>query len=75
MHRARNKMFQQRKSSNNHWRKKKTDNNKVTTIQEQSLSILLNFYTLTTGSKDFKLKVIESLLTARDKSVLNKRDF
>ena len=60
-------------------KKVKTDNNKLTAIQEHLLCckyspFFENFSVLTKESNDFKQKVMESLLIARDKSILNKAD-
>ena len=60
-------------------KKVKIDNNKLTAIQgsllccNYSLSFE-NFSILTRESNDFKLKIMESLLIAGDKPVLNKAD-
>ena len=58
-------------------KKVKTDNNKVTAIQEHLLCCNYSpsyevFSFLTRESNDFKLKVMESLLIARDEPCLNK---
>ena len=59
-------------------KKIKIDNNKLTAIQEHLCCnyspSFENFSLLTKKSNDFKLKIMESLLIARDKSVLNKAD-
>ena len=60
-------------------KKKKIDNNKLTAIQEHLLCCNYfpsyeDFSILTRESNDFKLKITESLLIARDKSCLNKAD-
>ena len=60
-------------------KKVKTDNNKLTLIQEHLLCCnyspsFEDFSILTKESNDFKLKIMESLLIARDKPVLNKAD-
>ena len=57
----------------------KIDNNKLTAIQENFLycnysSSFKDFSILTQENNDFKLNITESLLVARDKSVLNKAD-
>ena len=62
-----------------HWEKVKIHNNKLTVIQEHLLCCnyspsFEDFSILTTESNDFKLKIIESLLIARDKPILNKAD-
>ena len=62
-----------------HWKKVKIDNNKLTAIQEHLLRCnyspsFKDFSILTRESNDFKLKIIESLLIARDKPILNKAD-
>ena len=54
-------------------KKVKIDNNKLTAIQEHLLWCNC-FSILTMESNDFKLKIMESLLVARDKSILNKAD-
>ena len=60
-------------------KKVKIDNNKLTAIQEHLLCCnyspsFEDFSILTRESNDFKLKIMESLLIARDKPVLNKAD-
>ena len=60
-------------------KKVKTDNNKVTALQEHLLGCNFSpsfedFPILTRESNDFKLKIMESLLIARDKPILNKAD-
>ena len=60
-------------------KKVKINNNKLTVIQEHLLCYKYcpsfeDFYILTGKSNDFKLKILESLLIARDKLVLNKAD-
>ena len=60
-------------------KKVKTDNNKLTAIQEHLLCCnyspsFEDFSILTQKSNDFKLKIRESLPTARDKPILNKAD-
>ena len=60
-------------------KKVKIDNNKLTAIQEHLLccnySPLFEDYSiLTVESNEFKLKIMESLLIGRDKTVLNKAD-
>ena len=60
-------------------KKVKIDNNKLTAIQEHLLCCNYSpsfddFSTFTRESNDFKLKIIESLLIACDKPVLNKAD-
>ena len=60
-------------------KKVKIDNNKLMTIQEHLLCCnysppFENISILTMESNDFKLKILESLLIARDKPVLNKAD-
>ena len=57
----------------------KIGNNKLTVIQEHLLCCnyfpsFEDFSVLTRESNDFKLKIMEILLIARDKSVLNKAD-
>ena len=57
----------------------KIDNNKLTTIQEHVFCCnyspsFEDFSILTRESNDFKLKIMESRLIARDKPVLNKAD-
>ena len=59
--------------------KVKIDNNKLTAIQKHLLCCnyfpsFEDFSILTKESNDFKMKIIESLLTARNKPVLNKAD-
>ena len=59
--------------------KVKIGNNKLTAIQEHLLCCNYSpsfeyFSILTRESNDFKLKIMESLLTAHDKPVLNKAD-
>ena len=54
-------------------------NNKLTEIQEHHLccnysSSFEDFSILTSESNDFELKIVESLLIARDKPILNKSD-
>ena len=56
-------------------KKTKIDNNNLTTIQEHLLycnysPFFEDFSILTKESNDFKLKTMESLLTARDKPVV-----
>ena len=60
-------------------KKVKTDNNKVTALQEHLLCCNFSpsfedFPILTRESNDFKLKIMESLIIARDKPILNKKD-
>ena len=60
-------------------KKVKIDNNKLTAIQEHLLCckychFLEDFSILTRKSNDFKLRIMESLLIARDKPILNKAD-
>ena len=60
-------------------KKVKIDNNKLTAIQEHLLCCnyspsFEDFSILTRESNDFKLKIMESLLIARDKPILNKAD-
>ena len=60
-------------------KKVKTDNNKLTAPQEHLLCCNFSpsfedFPILTRESNDFKLKIMESLLIARDKPFLNKAD-
>ena len=60
-------------------KKVKIDNNKPTAIQEHLLCCnycpsFEDFSILTRESNDFKLKIMESLLIARDKPILNKAD-
>ena len=60
-------------------KKVKIDNNKLTAIQEHLLCcnyspFFEDFSILISESNDFKLKIMESLLTARDKPILNKAD-
>ena len=60
-------------------KKVKIDNNKLTAIQEHLLCSNYSpsfegFSILTRESNDFKLKIMESLLIARDKPILNKAD-
>ena len=60
-------------------KKVKIDNNKLTTIQEHLLCCnyspsFEDFSMLTWESNDFKLKIMEGLLIARDKPILNKAD-
>ena len=60
-------------------KKVKIDNNKLTAIQEHLLCCnyspsFEDFSILTGESNDFKLKIMESLLIARDKPILNKAD-
>ena len=60
-------------------KKVKIDNNKLTEIQEYLLCcnyslFFEDFSILTNESNDFKLKIMESLLIARDKPILNKAD-
>ena len=60
-------------------KKVKIDNNKVTAIQEHLLCFnyfpfVEGFSILNRGSNDFKLKIMERLLIARDKPILNKPD-
>ena len=59
--------------------KVKIDNNKLRAIQEHLFccsysSSFKNFSILTRESNDFKLKIMESLLIAHDKPILNKAD-
>ena len=61
------------------WKKLKIDNNKLTTIHEHVLCCnyspsFEDFSTSTRESNDFKLKIMESILIARHKPVLNKAD-
>ena len=61
-------------------KKVKIDNNKLTAIQEHLLCCnyspsFEDFSMLTWESSEFKLKITESLLIARDKPILNKADF
>ena len=60
-------------------KKIKIDNNKLTAIQEHLLCCnycpsFEDFSILTRESNDFKLKIMESLLIACDKPILNKAD-
>ena len=60
--------------------KVKIDNNKLTATKEHLLCCnyspsFEDFSILTRESIDFKLKIMESLLTARDKPILKKADF
>ena len=60
-------------------KKVKIDNNKLTAIQEHLLCCnyspsFEDFSILTRESNDFKLRIMESLLIARDKPILNKTD-
>ena len=60
-------------------KKLKIDNNKLTVIQEHLLCCnyslsFEDFSILTRGSNDFKLKIKDSLLIAREKPILNKVD-
>ena len=60
-------------------KKVKIDNNKLMAIQEHLLCCnyspsFEDFSILTRESNDFKLKIMESLLTARDKPILKKAD-
>ena len=60
-------------------KKIKIDNNKLTAIQEHLLCCnycpsFEDFSILTRESNDFKLKIMESLLIAHDKPILNKAD-
>ena len=60
-------------------KKVKIDNNKLTAIQEHLLCCnyspsFEDFSILTRESNDFKLKIMESLLIACDKPILNKAD-
>ena len=60
-------------------KKVKIDNNKLMAIQEHLLCCnyspsFEDFSILTRESNDFKLKIMESLLIARDKPILNKAD-
>ena len=60
-------------------KKVKIDNNNLTAIQEHILRCNYSpsfekFSILTRESNDFKLKIMESLLIARDKSIVNKVD-
>ena len=61
------------------WKKVKIDNKKLTAIQEHLLRCnysptFEDFSILTRESNDFKLKIMESLLIARDKPILNNAD-
>ena len=61
-------------------KKVKIENNKLTAIQEHLLCCnyspsFEDFPNLTRESNDFKLKIMESLLIARNKPVINKADF
>ena len=65
--------------SNLNGKKVKIDNNKLMAIQEQLLCCnytpsFEDFSILTRKSNDFKLKIMESLLIAHGKPVLNKAD-
>ena len=65
--------------SNLNGKKVKIDNNKLMVIHEQLLCCnytpsFEDFSTLTRKSNDFKLKIMESLLIAHGKPVLNKAD-
>ena len=60
-------------------KKVKVDNNELTAVQEHLLCCTYSlsyedFSILTTESNDFKLKIMESLLIARDKPCVNKAD-
>ena len=60
-------------------KKVRIDNNKLTAIQEHLLRCNYSpsfeeFSILTRENNDFKLKIMESLLIARDKPILNKAD-
>ena len=60
-------------------KKVKIDNNKLTAIQEHLLCCnycpsFEDFSILIRESNDFKLRIMESLLIARDKPILNKAD-
>ena len=60
-------------------KKVKIDNKKLKVIQEHLLccnnsSSFEDFSILTRESNDFKLKIMKSLLVARDKAILNKAD-
>ena len=60
-------------------KKVKINNNKLTAIQEHLLCCnyspsFEDFFILTRESNDFKLKIMESLLIALDKPILNKGD-
>ena len=60
-------------------KKVKTENNKLTAIQEHLLCCnycpsFEDFSILTRESNDFQLKIMESLLIARDKPILNMAD-
>ena len=60
-------------------KKVKIDNNKLTVIQEHLLCCnyspsFEDFPVLTKEINDFKLKIMESLIIARDKPILNKAD-
>ena len=60
-------------------KKVKIDNNKLTAIQEHLLCCnyspsFEDFSILTRESNDFKLRIMEGLLIARDKPILNKAD-
>ena len=60
-------------------KKVKIDNNKLTAIEEHLLCCnyspsFEDFSILTRESNDFKLKLMESLLIARDMPILNKAD-
>ena len=60
-------------------KKVKIENNKLTAIQEHLLCCnyspsFKDFSILTRESNDFKLKIMENLLVARDKPILNKAD-
>ena len=62
-----------------HWKKVKIDNNKLTAIQEHLFCCnyspsFEDFPVLTKEINDFKLKIMESLIIARDKPILNKAD-
>ena len=60
-------------------KKVKIDNNKLTAIQKHLLCCnycpsFEDFSILTRESNDFKLRIMESLLIARDKPILNKKN-
>ena len=60
-------------------KKVKIDNSKLTAIQEHLLCCnyspsFEDFSILTRETNNFKLKMMDSLLTARDKPILNKAD-
>ena len=71
--------FQSPNLSTSHWKKLKIDKNKLMAIQEHHFCFNYSpsfevFSILTRESNDFKLKIMENLLIARDKSVLIKAD-